>query len=47
LVKMYTDESRYSKEDDNFDYKLIIFYDLCDKADIPDNIKAKAYLMIL
>jgi hypothetical protein len=44
---MYTDESRYSREDDNFDYKLIIFYDLCDRADIPDNIKAKAYLTIL
>jgi hypothetical protein len=47
LVKMYTDESRYSGEDDNFDYKLIIFHDLCDRADIPDNIKAKAYPTML
>jgi hypothetical protein len=44
---MYTDESRYSREDDNFNYKLIIFYDLCNRADIPDNIKAKAYPTIL
>jgi hypothetical protein len=46
---MYTDESRYSSENDNFDYKLVIFNDLCSRADIPDigDIRAKAYLTML
>ena len=44
---MYTDESRYSGENDNFDYKLVIFHDLCSRADIPDDIKAKAYPTML
>jgi hypothetical protein len=46
---MYTDESRYSREDDNFDYKLIIFHDLYSRADILDtgDIRAKAYPTIL
>ena len=47
LAKMYTDESRYSGENDNFDYKLVIFHDLCSRVDIPDNIKAKAYPTML
>lgn len=47
LAKMYTDESKYSGENDNFDYKLVIFNDICSRVDIPDNIKAKAYLMML
>ena len=47
LAKIYMDKSRYSGENDNFDYKLVIFYNLCSRADIPDDIKAKAYLTIL
>ena len=35
LVKMYTEESKYSKKDNNFDYKLIIFNNLCNKVSIP------------
>jgi len=34
LVKMYTKESKYSGEDNNFDRKLTIFNDLCDRVDI-------------
>jgi hypothetical protein len=44
---MYTDESKYSSENDNFDYKLVIFHDLCKRVDIPDRIKAKAYPTML
>jgi hypothetical protein len=29
LAKMYTEEQKYSREQDNFDYKLVIFEDLC------------------
>jgi hypothetical protein len=35
LAKLYTDESKYSSENNNFDFKLTIFTDLCWKADIP------------
>jgi len=34
LVKIYTEESKYSKEDDNFDRKLIIFNDLYNRVGI-------------
>jgi hypothetical protein len=43
LAKLYTDESKYSGEDDNFDYKLTIFHDLCDRADVPSRAKTKAF----
>jgi hypothetical protein len=29
LAKLYTDESKYSGNNDNFDFKLTIFTDLC------------------
>ena len=35
LAKLYTDESKYSSENDNFNFKLTIFTDLYQKADIP------------
>jgi hypothetical protein len=35
LAKLYTNKSKYSGENDNFNFKLIIFIDLCQKADIP------------
>jgi len=34
LAKIYTEESKYSGEDDNFDCKLTIFNDLCDRIGI-------------
>jgi hypothetical protein len=44
---MCTDESRYSGGNDNFAYKLVIFHDLCSRADIPDDTKTKAYSTVL
>ena len=41
------EDNKYSREDDNFDFKLIIFYNLCSKADIPQKAKAKAYPTML
>jgi len=35
LVKIYIEESKYSREDNNFNCKLIIFNDLCDRVGIP------------
>jgi hypothetical protein len=29
LAKLYIDESKYSSENDNFNFKLTIFTDLC------------------
>jgi len=29
LAKLYTNESKYSGENDNFNFKLTIFTDLC------------------
>ena len=35
LVKIYTEESKYSGEDNNFDRKLTIFNDLYNRVSIP------------
>jgi hypothetical protein len=47
LAKLYTEESKYTGQDDNFDFKLVIFYDLCGRADVPDGAMAKAYPTML
>jgi len=47
LVKMYTEKSKYSGEDDNFDRKLMIFNDLCNRVDIPQEAKIKGFPMML
>ena len=47
MAKIYTGESKYSGEDNNFDYKLVIFHDLCGRASVPKEAKAKAYPTML
>ena len=47
LAKMYTEESKYSGEDNNFDYKLMIFNDLYDRVGIPQEVKIKGFLTML
>ena len=44
---MYIKNNKYSGEDDNFDFKLTIFYDFYSKADIPQKAKVKAYPTML
>lgn len=44
---MYTEDNKYSRENDNFDFKLVIFYDLCNKADIPQEVRIRAYPTML
>ena len=47
LAKLYIDESKYSGENDNFDFKLTIFTDLCQKADILKQEFSQTYSIIL
>jgi hypothetical protein len=47
LAKIYTEESKYSREDNNFNCKLMIFNDLYDRVDIPQAAKIKGFPIIL
>ena len=47
LAKMYTEESKYSGENDNFDFKLTVFHDICSRADVPEEAKARAFPTML
>jgi hypothetical protein len=47
LVKLYIDEFKYNGENDNFDFKLTIFTDLYQKADILKQEFNQAYSIIL
>src|SRR6266516_285391 len=47
LAKMYREDNKYSGEDDNFDFKLVIFHDHCSRADVPQEAKVKAYPTML
>jgi hypothetical protein len=47
VAKMYEEEYKYSGDNDNFDFKLVIFHDLCARADVPENAKTKAYPTML
>src|SRR6266705_2071554 len=35
LIKMYIKDNKYNGEDDNFNFKLTIFYDLYSRANVP------------
>src|SRR6266699_2078364 len=47
LTKIYIEDNKYSGEDDNFNFKLTIFYNLYSRADIPQEAKVKAYPIML
>ena len=34
-AKIYTEEQKYSSINKSLNYKLIIFYNICNQADIP------------
>jgi len=44
---MYTEESKYSEKDNNFNRKLTIFNDLCDRVGIPQEAKIKGFPTML
>jgi hypothetical protein len=47
LAKLYTNEAKYSDENDSFSFKLTIFHDMCDRADVPQSAKLKTFLIML
>jgi hypothetical protein len=47
LAKLYTNKSKYSGKNDNFNFKLTIFTDRCQKADIPKQEFSQAYSTML
>ena len=47
LVKIYIEESKYSREDNNFDRKLIIFNNLYNRVSIPQEVKIKGFPIML
>ena len=47
LSKLYTEESKYGGEGDNFEFKLKIFNNACKKADIPPEGKIDALSIML
>ena len=47
VVKMYTDDQKYSNINKSFNYKLRIFYDIYKKSRLPPVGYAKAFLTIL
>ncbi|KHJ30968.1 hypothetical protein EV44_g3978 [Erysiphe necator] len=47
LARIYDNEMKYRGEKDCFDFKLAIFIDHCERADIQDHIRAKAYPTVL
>ena len=47
VVKMYTDDQKYSGVDESFDYKLRIFYDICERSGLPPAGYAKAFPTML
>ena len=47
IIKMYTEESKYRGNRDSFNFKLIIFYNICGCANILYKAKAKAFSIML
>jgi hypothetical protein len=47
LAKLYINEAKYSDENDLFSFKLTIFHDMCDRADVSQSIKLKAFSIML
>jgi hypothetical protein len=43
LTKLYSDETKYNEENNNFSFKLIMFNDMCDQIDVLFEIKLKAF----
>ncbi|KAI6251337.1 hypothetical protein HI914_00038 [Erysiphe necator] len=47
LAKLYKDQDRYTGDNDSFDYKLLIFYDLCRQACVQHEYYAEALTHML
>jgi hypothetical protein len=47
LAKLYTDEAKYSGENDSFSFKLTIFHDISRRAGVPPEARLKAFPTML
>jgi hypothetical protein len=47
LEKMYKEDYKYNGQNDNFDHKLGIFYEICMKANVPPRYRNAAYSTML
>ena len=47
MVKIYIEELKYNSINGSFNYKLIIFYNIYNWLDIPQEVYNKALLIIL
>ena len=47
MIKMYIDEVKYNDENDSFSFKLIMFHDICRRAELSLEIKIDAFFIML
>ncbi len=47
LAKLYSDDAKYSEENDNFSFKLTMFNDMCDRINVSFETKLKAFSTML
>lgn len=47
LVKIHTNNIKYSSYNDRFTFKLVIFHNICLKSNIPPKAKMKAFFIML
>ena len=47
LIKMYSDETKYSDENDSWNFKFIIFHDMCAKVEMFETIKLMTFSIML
>ena len=47
IIKIYTEESKYKGNKNSFNFKLVIFYNICGYINILYKAKAKAFPTIL
>ncbi len=46
LAKLYTDEAKYSDENDSCSFKLTIFHDMCDRVNVSQSVKLKTFFIM-
>lgn len=47
LVKVYIDDTKYNGRNNSFTFKMVIFHDICSKADITPKAKIKVFSIML
>jgi hypothetical protein len=47
IAKIYTEKQKYSSINKSLNYKLIIFYNICNQVDVPQEAYLKAFPTML